>query len=452
MEVENELQHRLAFGRYTDVISDECLEEIRMIKNNQPTDSNVFLLNVEDADEFTDQAWKLLGRYIANNTHLVKIDLDGCHLTDEKMTLFFSELVRSSSLKSLLLGDNEFGIAGVQSMVLFLRNAPNLSNINFFSNNNISKDGFELVISALDGKSVEELYFYNCNITDISALDTYNLPNLQRLDLDGNNIGKEGCITLSNLIQKEGSNLKWLYLNNTGIDDEGTEILAAALKHNTKLISLDLEENDNITERGYKALLKVLIDVSSIESTYNSNNTLSSCNISDNTGTRKLKYLISSACTENKRSSNPAGIGKAKVIKYHLNSQTLKELCQLQGIESSAGSIFADIEPALLPKVLWLIGSSHGQSELYTALVHTAPGLLSYIDRKAKLNDLLTGNTAKAYNITAQITALTQQLACLTAQKADIHKRLELVELGDTKQLGNKEDEKERVRTKRQRS
>ena len=171
VEVENELQHRLAFDRYTDVISDECLEEIRLIKNNHPTDLNEFLLNVEDSDEFTDQAWKLLGRYIANNTHLVKIDLDGCHLTDEKMTLFFSELVRSSSLKSLLLGDNEFGIVGVRSMVPFLRNSPNLSNINFVRNNNISKDGFELVISALDGKSIESLNFTSCNITNITETE-----------------------------------------------------------------------------------------------------------------------------------------------------------------------------------------------------------------------------------------------------------------------------------------
>ena len=89
-----------------------------------------------------------------------------------------------------------------------------------------------------------------------------------------------------------------------------------------------------------------------------------------------------------------------------------------------------------------MIGDRHGQSELYSALIHTAPDLLSYIDRKAKLNDILTNNTA-------QIAALTKQLACLTAHNADVHRRLELVELGDTKQqLGNKEDTKQDERDK----
>ena len=376
------------FGRYTDTISEQCLNDIRLIKNNEPTKANEFLLESSDADGFTDQAWKLLGRYIANNTHLVKIDLNDCGITDEKMTLLFRELVRNSSLKQLLISDNEFGIAGVQKMVPFLQNSPHLSSLLMGGISNINTDCFELVISVLDGKSIEVLSFSGCNIGDISALDRYNLPCLQKLILNENNIGREGCIAISKLLQKEGSTLTHLYLQYTGIDDEGAEILAAALNHNNKLGYLDLGGQNFIAERGYKALLKVLVDVSSIENTYNSNNTLSTCAIGydfNNTSIRRLKVLINSACTENRR-RNPDGIGRAKVIRYHLNSQTLKELCQLQGIEYSAGSIFADIEPALLPKILALIGNKPGQSELYKALIHTAPDLLSYIDRKALIN------------------------------------------------------------------
>ena len=57
-----------------------------------------------------------------------------------------------------------------------------------------------------------------------------------------------------------------------------------------------------------------------------------------------------------------------------------------------------------------------------------------------------------SYTNTAQIAALTKQLARLTAQNADIHRRLELVELGDTKQLENKEDTKQDERDKGGRS
>ena len=431
-EVTKELQYQQAFRH--DVLSEECLHDIRLIKSNN-ADTEDFSLNTYDADEFTNQAWRLLGKYIANNMYLSRVDLDNCNLTDENMTFLFGELVRSSSLKQLLLCDNEFGIVGVRSMIPLLRDCC-IEILGLGENENFNSECFEVLVSALNGKAVKELYFNNCNITDISALDRNILPHLQELNLNFiNNIGREGCITISNLLKKEGSKLNQLYLRDTGIDDEGTEILAASLKHNTSLKELYISNNNDITDRGGIALLKVLVDVSSIENTYNnSNNTLSSCYIDNNKCTRKVKSLIKEACDVNQICSTPESSGRAKVIHFHLNSQTMKELCQLQGIESSAGSIFADIEPALLPKVLWLIGSSHGQSELYTALVHTAPELLSYIDRKAKLNDILTGNKAKASDITAQINALTQQLACLTAQNADIHKRLELVELGDTKQ------------------
>ena len=348
---QKEMHHQQAF-RY-DVLSEECRNDIRLIQDNN-ADTDEFLLNTTDAEEFTDLAWKLLGQYIANNMYLSTVDLDRCRITDEKMTLLFRELVRSSSLKVLHLSDNEFGTVGVQKMIPFLQNCPNLSRLYLKDNENFNSECFGVLVSELDETSVEELYFYSCNITDISAFDRNDLPNLQILNLGSNNIGREGCITISNLLQKEGSKLNHLYLDDTGIDDEGTEILVAALKHNTKLRTLELEENNNIKERGCKAILTALVDVSSIENSYDSNNTLSACYLSGNTSIRRLKSLINSACNENGRSSNPDGIGRAKVIRYHLNSQTLKELCYLQGIEYSAGSIFADIESILLPKVLAL--------------------------------------------------------------------------------------------------
>ena len=129
---------------------------------------------------------------------MVKINLDACRITGEEMTLFIKELVKSTSLRQVLLSDNDFGIDAVRRMIPFLRNSPNLSILFLGGNEDFNSECFEVLVSALDGKSVRDLYLYGCNITDISALDTYDLPNLQTLDLDGNNIGREGCITISN--------------------------------------------------------------------------------------------------------------------------------------------------------------------------------------------------------------------------------------------------------------
>ena len=153
----------------------------------------------------------------------------------------------------------------------FLQNSPHLIKLDF-GDTNISTKGFALLIHRLHDTLLAVLYVNNCIITDISTLETYNLPNLQYLNLNRNNIGREGCITLSNLLQKEASTLTKLHLDSTGIDDKGVEILATSLE-NTKLKELHLLQN-NITEVGCKAFLKVVVDISSIESMNNSNHTL----------------------------------------------------------------------------------------------------------------------------------------------------------------------------------
>ena len=421
-KMDEDEQFNQAFGEHTGLDADtrQCINEI---KNDDIYTIN-FSLGSDDMECFTDQAWRLLGRYIANNTHLKKIDFDECHLTDRKMALLFKELVKSVSLERLDIDENEFGIDGVRSIVPFLQNCPKFSKLYLSGNSNFNSGCFEVLVSVLNGKSITILYLQHNNIEDISALNRYNLPNFANLDLNGNKIGREGCITISKLLQKEGSNLTHLKLVDTGIDDKGAAILSTSLKYNTTLRYLDLSEN-NLTNEAYVAFSKVLIDITSIERTYNSNHTLLSCDIGGDISTRRLKPLIDSACKDD---NNRANASRTKVIKYQLDSQKRKELCHIQGVQySSIGNLFADIEPILLPNILALIGSRHGQSELYTALIPTAPDLLSYIDRKALLDDKMATNTA-------QITALNQQVSILTAENDLLRKRREMIGIGDSKQ------------------
>jgi len=427
-------QFNQAFKEHAN-IDEEVRDYIKDIKDNN-SDFHDFVLRSSDADEFTDQAWRLLGRYIANNTHLYRLDLDGSRLTDEKMAVLFGELVSSRSLERLDADDNEFGIDGVQRIVPFLQNSPNLSFLYFGGNRRIDTECFELVLSALNEKAVRELYFYGCNITDITALDRYSLPNLQQLILNGNKIGGEGCIAISNLLQKEGSTLATLRLRDMNMGDDGAKIIAASLKHNTTLKELYLE-NNNITERGYIAFLKLLIDVSSIDNTYTSNHTLTACGLNEDFDGKAHAKALKDACKENRLCSDPETAGSDKVIKYQLNSQIRKKICELQGIAySSIGNIFADMEVNLLPDILALIGREHGHSEFYTSLLPLAPDLLSFINREAILEE------EKAKN-SAQIAELTRQAAALTNKNNQIDKRLTLIKLGNSKQKAVVDGDKE---------
>ena len=275
-------QFNQAFGEHTGII-EECREIIDLIRDDNIDlimYDKAFTLDPDDAENFSNLAWKLFGRYIANNTHLKRIGLDSCGITDEKMELFFRELTYSRSLERLDLDGNSFGIDGVRSMTPLLQDCRKISILYLCGNDRINSECFEVLISALNETSITNLVFDSC-ITDISALDKYTLPLLEELNLGSNNIGKDGCITISNLIQKEGSTLKEVFLASTGIDDEGVEILANSIKHNATLESLGLIHNDGITEIGCKFFLKLLVDISSIENTSKSNHTLTMCQVYD---------------------------------------------------------------------------------------------------------------------------------------------------------------------------
>jgi len=449
----NNLIKLLAFGEHTG-ISKGIRERIDNVRQLRQVSLNRFALySSSQTERFTDQAWRLLGRYIANNTHLEDMSLSNCNLiTDQKMTLLFSDLSSSKSLTQLRLSGNEFGIDGVRSMIPFLQNSPNLFEITFDRNNNINTECFELVVQTLHGRPLEgrtlefKLSFRNCGITNISALDTYTLPNITQLNLSGNNIGREGCITISNLL----SNFEYLDLSDTGMGDEEAELLATSLKNNTKLRTFCLENpqrdnppspqtRNNITERGYKAFLKLTFDVSSIENMYKSNHTLRALYLPECSFRQECKHksnkswyskhgdsiIIDSLFGIN---SDPGAAGRAKVIKYQLNSENRKRLCELEDIEYIPGSNFADIEPLLLPRILSLIGREHGQSEFYTALIHTAPDLMSCVDTSGMRKDLIAQNSI-------QMVELTRQLAALSAKNDELSGILALRESCDSRHL-----------------
>ena len=421
---DDEEQFQALFGERAN-ISHELRNIVGRIRNNDPQMKRLTTVHFDDnevrviTNELSDLAWEVLGRYIANNTHFEEIDLDSNDMTDDKVTSLFRGLTKSSSMEVLDLMDNTFGVNGIRSMIPFLKSSPNLSTLRMSSNSAIGTEGFELAIQTLNGSAMmNELHFSGCNIEDVSSLETYPLSNLRELSLSHNTVGREGFIIIANLLQKEDSTLIRLYLNTTGMGDDEAEIIATSLKHNNMLQTLYMSGN-NIREKGKGAFLKMLTDVLSIENTYNSNHTLTEIFLQDDDEdedeedvkeANPIQREIDITCNLNSGSSSPKTAGRAKVIHSHLNNQRRKSYCQIQGIEySSSDNLFADMEPALLPKVLELIGNNHGQSEFYTALVIMIPDLMAYIDTKAIIKDMIA-------NHKAQIAALTERLAIMESE------------------------------------
>ena len=115
--IEEDEQFRRVFNGDCD-ISEECLDTINNIKNNYPNTTDLHINSSEEI--LTELGWRLLGGYIANNTHLARIVFEGPDLTEARVSTLFESLVRSLSIELLVLDDNRFGINGVQQMLPFL--------------------------------------------------------------------------------------------------------------------------------------------------------------------------------------------------------------------------------------------------------------------------------------------------------------------------------------------
>ncbi|KAL7542131.1 hypothetical protein ACHAXR_011546 [Thalassiosira sp. AJA248-18] len=338
------------------------------------------------------------------------------------------------------LSNSKFGVHGIQNMAPFLETLQHLESLNLASNTNIDTECFRILIKALHtGGSITRLRLYSCSIDAITVLEDYTISSLTALDLDGNNIknisslenythlgelclegnpiGRDGCMVVAKLLKE--SPLYELDLGSTNMGDDEAEILATSLKDNTDLETLNLTEN-NFTKRGYSAFLKLLNNVSSIERTYNSNHTLSDLNLSDSTDPtiRQIKNHIDSATNIN--SNGPrVSVGWTKVIEGQLQSETRKDLSRLQGIHYSYNSLFSQIEPILLPNVLALTGAKHGQSELYRMLIATVPDLASIINRKAVLKQNIAVRSERMATLAAEIDELNKELSSLESAEAN---------------------------------
>ena len=382
--------------------------------------------------EMTDGEWEKLGRDIANNTHLQRVELYDRALNDHKTSFLFRELGKSSSIKNLELYRNELSAVGVRSVVPFLQNANNLQ-ILHLGDNNIQSEGFNLLFRALRNSPIEELNCGRCGIESIEIEGEHIPRNLKELYLYENGINSDMCRELVKLLQGSDSKLKLLHLNGNDIDDEGVEIIVEALRSNKALNSLYIQGN-RISKQGKIMLLKLVNDISSIEATLQSNHTLANVKFfvpgiiaySLAVMNDHIQKLVDAACnynrqcdmqTTNLRESNPGVAGRMKVIQTQLHSERRAELAELQGVNHSA---YSEIDPLHLPEVLALVGRRHGQGELYVALKSSIAGVISTVNRKECLKQERGYHHAIIVEHSARVEAIDAEIAAIEAAEGRV--------------------------------
>ena len=175
-----------------------------------------------------------------------------------------------------------------------------------------------LTSSLVRCSALKQLSLQMCNMHDetirnlVSALKGHK--QLQVLDLSNNNIGNLGCKSLATLLQDPSSSLCTLALDRNSIGNKGAIHLANALKSNTKLAELHLDNNHDIKRDGWDAFAQILCNTTNINSTYMSNHTLLEV---EEFGSEVLPKDLSNLLILNSSSDDTRGIAMKKILQHH---------------------------------------------------------------------------------------------------------------------------------------
>jgi Ran GTPase-activating protein (RanGAP) involved in mRNA processing and transport len=152
---------------------------------------------------------------VRSNTSLQQLDLRGCGLRDQGISLLANALVaRNASMVELALGFNEITVVGLHALL---------------------DNGVEAV------------------------------KTLAKLNLTLNPIGSGGATILADALGRNVMpSLKQLDLNFCGIEDDGFVAVVSALEQNTSLQILDLKNND-FGERGFMAFAESLPNIKGLQ-------------------------------------------------------------------------------------------------------------------------------------------------------------------------------------------
>ncbi len=174
---------------------------------------------------------------------------------------FIEGLSRNQSIHYLHIAA-DFGI-GFRELGDFFRNNNNLTDLSF--GNIMHAIGVEsarsiaFMMSQCEQSNLRILSFEESGASDevvaeIAAAIS-NHPHLEELNLDENNLGRDGSVSLGNALKAcRNPQLKDLILCFNSIDDVGIQALAGGMRTCHNLSKLDLACNESITVDGFRSL------------------------------------------------------------------------------------------------------------------------------------------------------------------------------------------------------
>ncbi|KAL7533316.1 hypothetical protein ACHAXR_009794 [Thalassiosira sp. AJA248-18] len=206
-----------------------------------------------------------LGRHLANNTHLNRLELSDqyFHVLCGTIKEFIRGIKLNSSVHDLRLACCNLteGSIGCEILSAF-RHKGNLTKISL-QECNLDNGGVQCLASTL--QNCPNIKYISITESGLSAEQLLKpagaarvLDQLKTLELSGNHIGRDGCEALATLLRDPKCSLITLCLGENDIDDNSAIVLANALDKNNTLRKLYLDHNTEITNIGWGAFCHVI--------------------------------------------------------------------------------------------------------------------------------------------------------------------------------------------------
>jgi Ran GTPase-activating protein (RanGAP) involved in mRNA processing and transport len=227
------------------------------IKVEYPDDASDFLIQSQD-----DLGW--LGYFVGTNKTLQYLYIDMNGAPDflsmfDRIGVFIEGLNRNQSIEQLYIG-SDLGSKNFRRMNHFFLHNNNLRELEFGAMNNIGVDSARSIAYMISQcASLTKISFEDSEASDIvlaeitTAISTH--PQLEELDLSGNNLGRQGCVALTSALKAcRNPQLQSLFLSYNAIDDNGVQALVSGIRNCHNLTKLSLGGNELITAEGCRSL------------------------------------------------------------------------------------------------------------------------------------------------------------------------------------------------------
>lgn len=312
--------------------------------------SNIKVLHLEGNSDISLLGWKALGRYIGMSSTLENLHIsDFIYIGDESMAFLGGGLANCTALRDLSIMCLDCTRVGwLKFFDRLIGTDVTLTNLDFYNNYSFDDDVMASMLTWL---------------SDMPSLETLRMSLNQMLEGDEPDdtiVTSNGWGAMANLLQNTNSSLRSLDLTDNYEDNINDEVIisfASALVINNTLECLKVD-SDEITTKGWTALIHVLCNKSSLETIYTSNHKLQVRSFSSLIGHPELDSLVQLNENENK-----AEVVRQKIIRYHFcnGSNNIEE--------------FVDMDLVIMPHAISWIGKNEAGLSLLYKLCQSMPSL-----------------------------------------------------------------------------